>query len=129
MGGGGYNGTLVTGLAGFTLQPANVDNPLKQGFVTSAPTVAQVHTGIRRQFALDDEALRNFGKESIKKGHDAAMEIIKKAYGRAPERFYFIGDHRAATRRSTRPRVIPTTTTASSRTIPPTTSRCCIWDR
>ena len=34
MGGGGYNGTLVTGLAGFTLQPANVDNPLKQGFVT-----------------------------------------------------------------------------------------------
>ena len=34
MGGGGYNGTLVTGLTGFTLQPANVDNPLKQGFVT-----------------------------------------------------------------------------------------------
>ena len=34
MGGGGYNGTLVTGLGGFTLQPANVDNPLKQGFVT-----------------------------------------------------------------------------------------------
>src|SRR5262245_46157188 len=26
MGGGGYNGTLVTGLGGFTLQPANVDN-------------------------------------------------------------------------------------------------------
>ena len=34
MGGGGYNGTLVTGLGAFTLQPANVDNPLKQGFVT-----------------------------------------------------------------------------------------------
>ena len=34
MGGGGYDGTLVTGLDGFTLQPANVDNPLKQGFVT-----------------------------------------------------------------------------------------------
>jgi feruloyl esterase len=27
----------------------------------------------------------------VKKGHDAAMEIIKKAYGRAPERSYFIG--------------------------------------
>ena len=40
---------------------------------------------------MDDEALRNFGKESVKKGHDAAIEIIKKAYGRAPERFYFIG--------------------------------------
>src|SRR5262245_33465857 len=34
MGGGGYNGSLVTGLAGFTLQPANGENPLKQGFVT-----------------------------------------------------------------------------------------------
>ena len=34
MGGGGYNGTLVTGLTGFTLQPATVDNPLKQGYVT-----------------------------------------------------------------------------------------------
>ena len=27
----------------------------------------------------------------MKKGHDAAFEIIKKAYGRAPERSYFIG--------------------------------------
>ena len=27
----------------------------------------------------------------MKKGHDVAIEIIKKAYGRAPERFYFIG--------------------------------------
>ena len=33
----------------------------------------------------------NFGKESVKKGHDVAIEIIKKAYGRAPERSYFIG--------------------------------------
>src|SRR5204863_4377886 len=32
MGGGGYNGSLVTGLTGFTLQPASVDNPLKQGY-------------------------------------------------------------------------------------------------
>jgi len=28
MGGGGYNGSLVTGLTGFTLQPATEDNPL-----------------------------------------------------------------------------------------------------
>ena len=27
----------------------------------------------------------------MKKGHDAAMAVIRKAYGRAPERFYFIG--------------------------------------
>jgi len=92
MGGGGYNGTLVTGLGGFTLQPANVDNPLKQGFVTVGTDGGHKSAaGFDGSFAMDDEALRNFGKESIKKGHDVAIEIIKKAYGRAPERSYFIG--------------------------------------
>jgi feruloyl esterase len=92
MGGGGYNGTLVTGLAGFTLQPATVENPLKQGFVTLGTDGGHKATaGFDGRFALDDEALRNFGKESVKKGHDAALAVIKKAYGRAPERFYFIG--------------------------------------
>jgi hypothetical protein len=92
MGGGGYNGTLVTGLTGFTLQPANVANPVKQGFVTLGTDGGHKSTaGFDGSFALDDEALRNFGKESVKKGHDVAVEIITKAYGRAPERFYFIG--------------------------------------
>jgi feruloyl esterase len=92
MGGGGYNGTLVTGLAGFTLQPATVDNPLKRGFVTLGTDGGhKSKAGFDGSFAMDDEALRNFGKESVKKGHDVAVEIVKKAYGRAPERFYFIG--------------------------------------
>ncbi|HLG54090.1 MAG TPA: tannase/feruloyl esterase family alpha/beta hydrolase [Vicinamibacterales bacterium] len=92
MGGGGYNGTLVTGLTGFTLQPAGVDNPLKQGFVTVGTDGGHKSPpGFDGSFGMDDEALRNFGKESVKKGHDAALEVIKKAYGRAPERSYFIG--------------------------------------
>jgi feruloyl esterase len=92
MGGGGYNGSLVTGLTGFTLQPANVDNPLKQGFVTVGTDGGhKAPPGFDGSFGMDDEALRNFGKESVKKGHDAAMAVIKKAYGRAPERSYFIG--------------------------------------
>jgi feruloyl esterase len=92
MGGGGYNGSLVTGLSGFTLQPANVDNPLKQGFVTVGTDGGHKSPpGFDGSFGMDDEALRNFGKESVKKGHDAAIAVIKQAYGRAPERFYFIG--------------------------------------
>ncbi len=92
MGGGGYNGTLVTGLTGHTLQPANSDTPLKQGFVTVGTDGGHKSTqGFDGSFAMDDEALRNFGKESVKKGHDAAMAIVKQAYGRAPERSYFIG--------------------------------------
>jgi dienelactone hydrolase len=92
MGGGGYNGTLVTGLTGFTLQPATVENPLKQGYVTLGSDGGHKSSaGFDGRFALDDEALANFGKESVKKAHDAAIEVIKKAYGRPPERFYFIG--------------------------------------
>jgi Asp-tRNA(Asn)/Glu-tRNA(Gln) amidotransferase A subunit family amidase len=92
MGGGGYDGTLVTGLTGFTLQPASVANPLRQGFVTLGTDGGhQSAAGFDGSFAMDDEALRNFGRESVKKGHDAAMAIIRQAYGRAPDRFYFIG--------------------------------------
>jgi feruloyl esterase len=93
MGGGGYDGNLVTGLTPYTLQPANVDNPLKQGFVTLGSDGGHKASGpgFDGRWAIDDEALANFGKHSVKKAHDAAMAVIKKAYGRAPERFYFIG--------------------------------------
>src|SRR5688572_14938664 len=92
MGGGGYNGTLVTGLAAFTLQPANTPTPLKRGFVTLGSDGGhKAAQGFDGSFGMDDEALVNFGKESIKKTHDAAMAVIRKAYGRSPQRFYFIG--------------------------------------
>ncbi len=92
MGGGGYDGTLVTALTLFTLQPATMDTPLKQGYVTLGSDGGHKgKPGFDGSFGLDDEALNNFGKQSVKKAHDAAMAVIKKAYGRAPERFYFIG--------------------------------------
>jgi feruloyl esterase len=92
MGGGGYDGSLVTGLTPHTLQPASVDNPLKQGFVTVGSDGGHKSAaGFDGRFALDDEALVNYGKESVKKAHDAALAVVEKAYGRGPERTYFIG--------------------------------------
>jgi pimeloyl-ACP methyl ester carboxylesterase len=92
MGGGGYDGSLVTGLTPFTLQPANTPTPLKQGFVTLGSDGGHKGApGFDGTFGMDDEALINYGKQSVKKTHDVAMAIIRKAYGRAPERFYFIG--------------------------------------
>lgn len=92
MGGGGYDGSLVTGLGPFTMQPANVANPLKQGYVTLGSDGGhQGGPGFDGRFGMDDEALLNYGKESVKKTHDVAVAIIEKAYGRRPERFYFIG--------------------------------------
>jgi feruloyl esterase len=92
MGGGGYDGSLVTGLTPFTLQPANTPTPLKQGFVTLGSDGGHKGAqGFDGTFGTDDEALINYGKESVKKTHDVAVDIIRRAYGRAPERFYFVG--------------------------------------
>jgi feruloyl esterase len=92
MGGGGYDGALVTGLGPFTMQPASVPNALEQGYVTLGSDGGhQGGPGFDGRFGLDDEALLNYGKESVKKTHDVAVAIIEKAYGRAPARFYFIG--------------------------------------
>ena len=92
MGGGGYDGSLVTGLTPFTLQPANAPTPLKQGYVTLGSNGGHKGgPGFDGTFGTDDEALINYGKQSVKKAHDVAMAIVKKAYGRAPQRFYFIG--------------------------------------
>jgi feruloyl esterase len=92
MGGGGYDGSLVTGLTPFTLQAPNTDTPLKQGYVTLGSDGGHKgKPGFDGSFGLDDEALINYGKQSVKKAHDAAMAVIRKAYGTAPARFYFIG--------------------------------------
>jgi len=92
MGGGGYNGTLVTGLTTQGLQPESMPTPLKRGFVTLGSDGGHKSSwAFDGLFGLDDEALLNYGKQSIKKVHDAAMCIIRKAYGREPKYFYFIG--------------------------------------
>lgn len=92
MGGGGYDGSLVNALGPYTLQPAGEDTPLKRGYVTLGSNGGhRGGAGFDGTFGVDDEALANYGKQSIKKTHDVAMAIIAKAYGRAPQRFYFIG--------------------------------------
>jgi feruloyl esterase len=92
MGGGGYDGSLVTGLGQYTLQPPGTDTPLKQGYVTVGSNGGHRGApGFDGTFGVDEEALINFGKQSVKKTHDVAMAIVGKAYGRAPSRFYFIG--------------------------------------
>jgi pimeloyl-ACP methyl ester carboxylesterase len=92
MGGGGYDGSLVTGLTQYSNQTPGAATPLKQGYVTLGSDGG--HKGKQAfdgSFGTDDEALLNYGKQSVKKTHDAAMAIIQKAYGQRPRRFYFIG--------------------------------------
>jgi len=92
MGGGGYDGSLVTGLTQYSNQTPNTDTPLKQGYVTLGSDGGHKgKAGFDGSFGQDDEALLNFGKQSVKKTHDAAVSVIEKAYGQRPARFYFIG--------------------------------------
>ena len=92
MGGGGYDGSLMNALGGYTLQLPAEDTPLKRGYVTVGSNGGhRGGQGFDGTFGLDDEALLNYGKQSIKKTHDVAMAVIRKAYGRAPQRFYFTG--------------------------------------
>jgi feruloyl esterase len=91
MGGGGYDGTLVTGLGSYVSQPKGQDTPLKQGFVTLGGDGGHKGSVFDGTFALNEEALLNFGQLSVKKVHDVATAIIEKRYGAKPKRFYFIG--------------------------------------
>ena len=92
MGGGGYDGSLVNALGAYTLQLPGEDTPLKRGYVTLGSNGGhRGGQGFDGTFGFDDEALLNYGKQSIKKTHDVAMVIVRKAYGRAPQRFYFVG--------------------------------------
>jgi hypothetical protein len=92
MGGGGYDGTLVTGLGAYTAQPNGTPTALRQGYVTLGSDGGHKGTGnFDGTFALNEEALLNYGQQSVKKTHDAALAVVRQRYGGAPRRFYFIG--------------------------------------
>jgi feruloyl esterase len=92
MGGGGYDGSLVTGLTQYSNQAPNSDTPLKQGYVTLGSDGGHKgKQGFDGTFGLDDEALLNYGKQSVKLARDAGIAVIRKAYLRPPDRVYFIG--------------------------------------
>lgn len=89
MGGGGLNGTLINGLTPYRNQPPGQPTPIQQGYVTLGSDGG--HQGGGGSFALNDEALLNYGQQSIKKTHDVAMSLIDAAYRAKPSYFYFIG--------------------------------------
>ncbi len=78
FGGGGANGTVVTGLGQVPAGPATGKTPLAQGYVTygsDSGHQAGPATSRDGRFALNDEALRNFSGDALKKTHDVAMRL------------------------------------------------------
>jgi feruloyl esterase len=93
MGGGGFDGTLVTGLAGASQQIPTDPTPLALGYVTVGSDSGHETSGapFDGRFALNAESFANYGRLQIKKTHDVAMLLVQKRYGAAPRHSYFVG--------------------------------------
>jgi hypothetical protein len=89
LGGGGYNGVVVSGLGTMPFSPEHA--PLALGYATFGDDSGHVGNSSLAVFGLIDEAVINFGYAHLKKTHDAALALIRLAYGRAPDRIYFAG--------------------------------------
>ncbi|WP_439371505.1 tannase/feruloyl esterase family alpha/beta hydrolase [Bradyrhizobium sp. DASA03120] len=92
-GGGGFNGMLITGLALPPAYPFDKPSPLARGFATyGTDSGHETKPGeLPQVFALNDEAFENFAHRAYKKVRDAAVTLMERAYGRKPEKMYFMG--------------------------------------
>ena len=94
FGGGGYNGTIATGMANVPAGPTDKPSPLGRGYATfGSDSGHQAGPAGSRDgsFGVNDEALRNFGGEALKKTRDVAVAVIAARYGANPQRTYFAG--------------------------------------
>ncbi|WP_067474624.1 tannase/feruloyl esterase family alpha/beta hydrolase [Actinomadura hibisca] len=99
FGGGGYDGTIPNVAGNVPYGPADQPVPLGRGYATFASDSGhqaapdfQPATSLDGSFAANDEALRNFSGDALKKTRDAALYLVGKRYGGArPVHSYFAG--------------------------------------
>jgi hypothetical protein len=94
-GGGGFNGTLITGLAPLRDAAPGDPLPLARGYITlgtdsghQSSSYAPNRIG---EFGLNDEMLRNYGYAAYKKVRDVAVVVMRTYYGEAPSKMYYFG--------------------------------------
>ena len=93
FGGGGFNGVLINGLALVPAARYDQPAPLAQGYATvGTDSGHQNKPGVSPMaFALVDEMLVNFAHAAYPKVRNVSVELMRRAYGRAPEKLYFVG--------------------------------------
>ena len=94
-GGGGLNGVVVTApgnKASGRFDPIPLDRPypINLGYATFGSDSG--HQNSDTTFMRNDEALRNWGGDELKKTRDVALKIISVAYGRKPTHVFFSGE-------------------------------------
>lgn len=94
FGGGGFNGSIPA-LTGHVSQGASSQpTPLGRGYATFASDSghqANEYGSQDGRWGLNDEAVRNFSGEALKKTCDAATFVVRTRYASAPTQRYFAG--------------------------------------
>ena len=94
FGGGGYNGIIATGVGNVPAGPTDKPPPLARGYATfGSDSGHQANASGSRDgaFGANDEALRNFSADAIKKTRDTAIFIIQSRYAASVKKTYFAG--------------------------------------
>ncbi|SDY45386.1 feruloyl esterase [Geodermatophilus africanus] len=99
FGGGGYNGTIPALDGNVPFGPTDAPQPLGRGYATFAsdsghqtPPGFLPTASLYGEFLANDEALRNFAGDALKKTRDAAVFLIGRYYDRdTPQQTYFAG--------------------------------------
>ena len=95
FGGGGFNGSIPSVVGNVPAGPTTQPAPLARGYATFASDSGHQANALGSQdgaWGLNDEAVRNFGGDALKKTRDAAVFLVKARYAvSGPSRSYFAG--------------------------------------
>lgn len=94
-GGGGLGGQVIAAPGNkasgrFDPNPVNVPYPITHGYATFGSDNG--HPRGEFAFTRNEEAMRNWAYEEVKKTRDTALALIAQAYGRKPTHVFFSGE-------------------------------------
>jgi hypothetical protein len=92
FGGAGTDGFIPDVLGNQLNMPSTAPTPVARGYAVFGSDGG--HQGGTPNFALNDEAWRNYLGDALKKTRDVATLIVTHAYATPPKRAYFLGTSR-----------------------------------
>ncbi len=93
-GGGGFDGSIPNVVGNVPAGPTDQALPVTRGYAvfgSDSGHQAGVRGSLDGSFGLNDESLRNWGGDALKKTRDAATHVIRARYAAAPQKAYFAG--------------------------------------